>query len=245
MRAKLIGVVVFCGLLAGCGSPTLLRNPANGAQVQCFAQGAFPLINQQQCISSYEDAGWQRSTPAAAAQADQELVGERNRKIQAAIGECRNEHPTGSMGANLSEAKCVTPKIRNIYARSGFNYMDLIDIMLTSEEVDAEKVDKGELSESEAALHHSEVVSQLTNVAAQRTSQINSQNAATVSQNVVADSARLNALLAIQKQNNDNFNAQQQRQVDIFRAGLASPQAPRSTSTTCTPLGNSVSCTTY
>jgi hypothetical protein len=46
--------------------------------------------------------------------------------------------------------------------------------------------------------------------------------------------------MQIMKMNNDNFNAQQQRQVDIFRAGM--PQPPVRLQTTCYTTGNITTC---
>ena len=47
-------------ILIAC-SATVMRNPTTGQTAQCFAQGPFPLIAQQQCVSGYENQGWVKS----------------------------------------------------------------------------------------------------------------------------------------------------------------------------------------
>lgn len=54
------------------------------------------------------------------------------------------------------------------------------------------------------------------------------------------DPNRAAAMMQIMKMNNDNFNAQQQRQVDIFRAGM--PQQPMRLQTTCQRIGDFTYC---
>ena len=49
-------------------------------------------------------------------------------------------------------------------------------------------------------------------------------------------------MMQIMKMNNDNFNAEQQRQVDIFRAGMPQPQQPTRLQTTCQTIGNTTYC---
>lgn len=52
------------------------------------------------------------------------------------------------------------------------------------------------------------------------------------------------AAMQLMQMNNANFNAQQQRQVDIFRAGVSNPyaQQPIRLQTTCMRAGNMLSC---
>lgn len=52
-------------ILAGCGSPVVLRDPATGQVAQCTSQagGFFPIVAQNQvdeCVAAYERMGWKR-----------------------------------------------------------------------------------------------------------------------------------------------------------------------------------------
>ncbi len=51
--------IVF--FISGC-SPVMLRNAETGEIAQCRQEGPFPIIHQLQCISSYKDQGWIKTT---------------------------------------------------------------------------------------------------------------------------------------------------------------------------------------
>ena len=225
-------------MLAGCMSPIVLRNPTNGQVAQCLATGAFPLINQQQCASAYENMGWVRTTGPEARQAQQQQTVQRDAEVKAAVEECRAARLNGTLKTYLASAQCSNPRIRDAYERSGYPFMDLIDLQNAVRAVDAEKIDKGQMTEAEAMLHFAQVTSQINDEAQRRSLASQTAQAQTSAANAQAAMGQQQLLLEVQKQNSDNFNAQQQRQVEIFRAGVPPPRQ----SFTCQTIGNTTNC---
>jgi hypothetical protein len=216
----------------------MVRNPVSGEVAQCLATGAFPIINQQQCVGAYENLGWMRTTAPEAQQAQQQRIAQRDAEVKAAAEECRNARLSGALNGYLASVQCSNPRIRDAYQRSGFPFMDMIDLLNAVRAADAEKIDRHQMSEAEAGLHYAEVNSQISEQIRQRLLQSQAVQIQSTAANAQADLARQQLLLGFQKQSNDNFNAAQQRQVDIFRASIPQPRQ----SFTCQTLGNTTNC---
>jgi hypothetical protein len=238
IRFSLVTFGLVAIALTGCMTPIVLRNPANGEVAQCLATGAFPLINQQQCASAYENMGWERTTAPAARQAQQQQIAQRDAEVKAALEECRDARLKGTLKSYLASAQCSNPRIREAYQRSGYPFMDLIDLRDAVRAVDAEKIDKGQMTEAEAMLHFAQVNSQVTEDARRRLLESQAVQTQANAASAQAAASQQQLLLEIQKQNSDNFNAQQQRQADIFRAGMPQPRQ----SFTCQTFGNTTNC---
>jgi hypothetical protein len=243
MKFPVVASLLIVLTLAGCMTPIMVRNPVNGDIAQCLATGAFPIMNQHQCVAAYENMGWERTTAPEARQAQQQQSVQRDAKIKAAMEECHNARLSGSLKTFLASAQCSNPRIRDAYQQSGYPFMDLIDLRNAARAADAEKIDKGQMTEAEATLHFAQVSSQIADEAIRRIQEAKASDDRMQANNIAADAVRAQVLLGIQKQNNDNFNAQQQRQVDIFRAGLPQPQlAHQPWSATCNRMGDFTSC---
>jgi len=154
--------------LAGCMTPAVLRDPSTGEIVQCLATGAFPIINQQQCIAAHEDMGWIRTTGAEARRASQQQLAQRNTEVTAAIEECRGARMRGELKSYAEAAQCTNVRIRAVNQSASYPFMDLVDLAAAVRLADAEKVDKHQMSEAEAALHVAQVKSQLIDQARRR-----------------------------------------------------------------------------
>jgi len=90
MRSRFIWLAitpVLAFALSACMSPVMLRNPQTGEVAQCLATGAFPLINQQQCVSAHENMGWVVTTPEEAQAAQAQVKAE----YQDAQASCSHE----------------------------------------------------------------------------------------------------------------------------------------------------------
>ena len=145
--------------LTGCMTPAVLRDPSTGEIVQCLATGAFPIINQQQCIAAHEGMGWIRTTGAEARRASQQQLAQRNTEVTAAIEECRAARMRGELKSYAEAAQCANVRIRAVNQSASYPFMDLVDLAAAVRLADAEKVDKHQMSEAEAALHVAQVKS--------------------------------------------------------------------------------------
>jgi hypothetical protein len=65
---QIIAAALIALTLTGCMAPVMLRDPVSGQVTQCLLEGAFPIINQQQCVAAHENMGWVRTTAAEAQQ---------------------------------------------------------------------------------------------------------------------------------------------------------------------------------
>lgn len=244
MRRAVFGIVL---ILAGCASPVMLRDPVSGEVRQCFQRGALPIINQRQCVAGLENMGWQQTTGAEVLQATQQQATQLDAEIKAAMEECRNARLSGVLKSHVASIQCSNPRVRDAYQRAGRPFMDLVDLLLANRLSDAEKIDQGKMSEADAILHGAQVASELTQESRRRLLETQTANARIGAVNAQADAAneqvgvaRQQLWLQTQKMNNDNFNAQQQRQVDILRAGM--PQQPVRLQTSCQRLGDFTYC---
>ena len=242
-RTALMGLIALT--LTGCVSPVMLRNPTTGEVTQCLATGAFPLINQHQCVVEYENVGWLRTTAPEAQQAQRLQVAERDAEIKAALEECRNARLSGSLKGYVASVQCSNPRIREANRRAGYQFMDLVDLALAARLADAERQDAGKMSEADSALHMAQVNTQIVEEARRRLLETQAANARTNAVNAQANAANAQAITAqqqiwlqYQKQNDDNLNAAQQRQVDLFRATIRQPRQ----SFTCRTFGDTTTC---
>jgi hypothetical protein len=88
---RMVIAAAFALSLAGCVSPIVMQNPQTGEITQCLATGAFPLINQQQCVASHENLGWVRTTAAEAQQAARQQSAERAAQIASEEAQCASD----------------------------------------------------------------------------------------------------------------------------------------------------------
>jgi hypothetical protein len=147
--------------LTGCMSPVVLLNPQTGQITQCLATGAFPLINQHQCVASYENLGWVQTTAAEAQQAQRDRVARRDDEVKAAAEECRNSRLRGDLKSYVASVQCSNPRIREANATAGYPFMDLLDVELATRLSNAEKIDRGQMTEVEASLSSAELHSRM------------------------------------------------------------------------------------
>lgn len=164
-RGVVLGALVT---LSGCMDPVMLQNPTTGQIEQCFAAGPFPLIAQHQCVVAHENLGWIRTTPAEAQAAQTARIAERDTEISSAINECREARLRGELKSYVASVQCSNPRIREASLRFGNPFMDLLDIELATRLADAEKIDKGQMTEAEAGLHIAQVHAQMTDEARHR-----------------------------------------------------------------------------
>jgi hypothetical protein len=235
----IILIGLLCAVLAGCTDPILVSNPTNGQVAQCLATGAFPIIAQHQCVSSYENLGWKRTNAAEVVQDREQRTTELNAQVKEAMDGCMNARLSGVLKGYLASAQCSTPKVRELYVRSGYPFMDLIELALAARESDAEKVDEGKMTLAEFRLHFAQINEQIAQEEMRRLSNAQAASERAQANQIAADAVRAQTLLSLQKMNNDNFNAQQQRQLDYFRAGQ--PTSVR-VQTTCTNIGITTTC---
>lgn len=162
-----MSVVALLGL-SGCVDPVMLRNPETGQVDQCLATGAFPLMAQHQCVVAHENMGWVTTTPADAQAAQHERIARRDTEIGAAINECRGARLRGELKGYVASTQCSNQRIRAASQEAGNPFMDLLDVELATRLADAEKIDKGQMTEAEAGLHIAQVHAQMTEEARRR-----------------------------------------------------------------------------
>ena len=234
MKLALCGAALLT--LTGCVDPVILRNPQSGQVTQCLATGAFPLINQHQCAVSYENMGWVRTTAAEAQQAEQERIVHRDAQVKWAFEDCRNARLRGDLKSYVASVQCSNPRIRDALQRSGYQFMDLLGIELATRLNDAEKLDRGQMTEAEADLHFSQVHAQMFDEGRRRL--LDERSAQNQSGMVgAAQTQAQGALLS---------------GLGSFNASIKPPPIPfypmpvnRPSSTHCSVIGNQMMCNSY
>src|SRR6266852_2581528 len=161
MRLTTIATALTALTLTGCMDPVILRDPQSGQVTQCLATGAFPLINRHQCVASYESMGWVETTAAKAQLAQRDRVARRDAAVLAATEECRNARLQGELKSYAESVQCSNPRILAANQTAGYPFIDLIVHSNAARLADAEKLDKGQISEAEAVLHFAQVQSQI------------------------------------------------------------------------------------
>jgi hypothetical protein len=103
MNSSTVGVrqIGSTGLNSTPGTPVVLRDPVSGEVTRCVVTGAFPLINQLQCVASHENMGWMRTTGAGAQHAAIAAVREEYRAARV-----RGELKTYAAARSMFEFKC-------------------------------------------------------------------------------------------------------------------------------------------
>jgi hypothetical protein len=131
------------------------------------------------------------------------------------LTQCRTAYEAGRIATRKEAVECSTPKIRQELAGSGYPHMDLVEVWIAYTTAIAERVDRKEMSDSDANLLESQMFASLNDNASQRMYQQASMQASRLS----AASQFLQAQSAWQR-----------------------AYAPRTAPVTCTTFGNVVSC---
>jgi hypothetical protein len=245
MRSMTIAAGLIALLLAGCVTPVVLRDPVSGEVTQCLATGAFPLLNQHQCVASHENAGWLRTTGAEAKQAQQQRIAERDAEVAAAREECRAARLRGELKSYAAAAQCSSSRVRAAQKRGGNPFMDLVDLAEAVRLSDAERIDKHQMTEAEATLHTAQVVSQITDQARRRNLETRAVEIQAKTAQTQADAIEVQTQAAQTQANaardqaraaRDQADAAQQQNQLLQQNRLRSP------STTCHTFGNTTSC---
>jgi hypothetical protein len=93
---------------------------------------------------------------------------EAEEKSRAATADCRTKRLAGELSSREASARCSEPKIRAAFTAAGYPYMDLIELHLAHRLLNAQKVDRGEISEDQARLNNAEVISRINGEIARR-----------------------------------------------------------------------------
>ena len=168
--------------------------------------------------------------------AQQQLEAQRKAALarhQATTAACATQFPS-EVGNYAAKAKCINDLHRQYLVDANATDGDLVEIELAARTKLGAMLDQREISKEDANLQFAQIHSNLVQIANERQA---SRNAAQT-----ARAAALMPYLMQQQQiSNDNFNAGQQRQVDIFKAGVAGmPYNPPSVS--CNRIGTMVTC---
>ncbi len=137
--------------------------------------------------------------------------------------ECRQRRLAGELKSYVESARCSQERMRQIIAESGHPYMDLVDLDLAYNMALAQRVDKGELSETDAKLQAAELRTRISSEEQRRAM-------LTYQSQLQAQQAWQNAIRML----NDNLQRQQDRDT------LTAPRtmAP----ITCYQFGNTIQC---
>ena len=93
---------------------------------------------------------------------------EAEEKANAATAECRARRLAGDLPNREASARCSEPKIRSAYRDAGYPYMDLIDLHLAHRLLNAQRLDRGEISEEQARVENAELVTRINSEIARR-----------------------------------------------------------------------------
>lgn len=80
---------------------------------------------------------------------------------QQIIIECRSKRLRGELSGYVASVLCSNDRIRQVWAESGYPYMDLIDLQLAYRMAQAKRIDEGTLSEEDAQLQLAELGSRV------------------------------------------------------------------------------------
>ncbi len=78
-------------------------------------------------------------------------------RAHAIAGECRTRRLAGELPGHVASAQCSNDGMRQAIAGGGYPYMDLVNVYLARRLVVAERVDAGEISESQGNAEIAEV----------------------------------------------------------------------------------------
>ncbi len=78
-------------------------------------------------------------------------------RAHAIAGECRARRLAGELPGHVASAQCSNDGMRRAIAGGGYPYMDLVNVYLARRLVVAERVDAGEISESQGKAEISDV----------------------------------------------------------------------------------------
>jgi hypothetical protein len=237
MKPTTIAAGLFAVFLPGCVTPVVLRDPVSGEVAQCLATGAFPLLNQQQCVASRENLGWIRTTGAEAQQAQRQRIAGRDAEIAAAGQECREARIRGELKTHVASIQCSTPRVRAAYQRAGYPYMDLIDVASAVRLADAEKIDNHQMTEVEASLHIAQVFSQITDQERRRGFETKAVEIQAQSAQTQAEAVEVQARAAQSQANaaQEQLRLQQEQLLQL-------QMQPRNRSFSCYTSGNTTNC---
>ena len=94
-RIGSLSLVAALVALSGCAA-TIMKDPTTGQIAECRLSGVAPIINQQQCISSYEGMGWKKVS------ADEVQKGQQQKSADIAAGEEQLKRCTDDLKRNPS-----------------------------------------------------------------------------------------------------------------------------------------------
>lgn len=80
---------------------------------------------------------------------------------QQIITECRSKRLRGELSGHVASVLCSNDRIRQVWAESGYPYMDLIDLQLAYRMALAKRIDEGALSEEDTQLQLAELASRV------------------------------------------------------------------------------------
>jgi hypothetical protein len=225
MKFRMFAAGLIALTLTGCVSPVMLRNPASGEVTQCLAAGAFPLINQQQCVASYENLGWLRTTAPEARQAQQQRIVQRDDDA----ANCHARYPA-ERGTYQALADCLIRVSQSQWAADPA--ADLYALHAARGSAVAAKVDQGTLSPSQAQVEIAESWADVQQRLLQRR-QVQAQIAVGNSTAKAADAA---AML---------LQTEMTKPYQVQMPVIETPARYRPTQTNCNSYGTSINCTTY
>lgn len=99
----------------------------------------------------------------------QQLVLQRQRKVEQALIECREKRLAGELPGYVASVRCSNARIRQAWAESGYPHMDLLDLQLAYRLAVAHRVDAGRLSEQDGQRQVSELTERINAEARERT----------------------------------------------------------------------------
>jgi len=98
----------------------------------------------------------------------QQVILQRQRKVEQAVLECRERRLAGELSGYVASVRCSNERIRQAWAESGYPHMDLVDLQLAYRLAVAHRVDAGGLSEQDGQRQVSELTARINAEARER-----------------------------------------------------------------------------
>jgi|SRR5579863_9401442 len=104
---------------------------------------------------------------ASVSQPQDPMVTAQNEMV-AAITECRNKRIDGSLKTFAASAQCANPRIVQAYRKANYRYMDLIEAFTTKRVQISERVDRKQITETDAQVETQKLFASIVEAEKQR-----------------------------------------------------------------------------